>query len=195
HKMNELKEQYFGQFEGEHIENIRLKYPEGDIPGVETFDSLAERTSKVIKYIEENHSEENILIIAHSRTIKTNLSLYTDEINLHKMNELKEQYFGQFEGEHIENIRLKYPEGDIPGVETFDSLAERTSKVIKYIEENHSEENILIIAHSRTIKSILSLYTDEIHMVFTKLDNCSLSIIESDGVGWKVLDYNISTLS
>ena len=117
------------------------------------------------------------------------------DLKIQKMDELKEQYFGQFEGEHIENIRLKYPEGDIPGVETFDSLAERASKVMKYIEDNHPDENVLISAHSRTIKSILSLYTDEIHMVFTKLDNCSLSIIEPDDVGWKVLDYNISTLA
>ena len=117
------------------------------------------------------------------------------DLKIHKMDELKEQYFGQFEGEHIENIRLKYPEGDIPGVETFDSLAERASKVMKFIEDNHVDQNVLVTAHSRTIKSILSLYTDEIHMVFTKLDNCSLSIIESDDNVWKVVDYNISTLS
>src|SRR5699024_2737869 len=117
------------------------------------------------------------------------------DLKIHKMDELKEQHFGPLEGEHIENIRLKYPEGDIPGVETFDSLSERTKKVMKHIEDNHMDQNILITAHSRTIKSILSLYSDEIHMVFTKLDNCSLSIIGPDDSGWKVLDYNISTLS
>lgn len=117
------------------------------------------------------------------------------DLKVQTMDELKEQYFGPFEGEHIENIRLKYPEGDLPGVESFESLSERTSKVIRHIENNHMGQNVLISAHSRTIKSILSLYTDEIHMVFTKLDNCSLSILESENSQWKVLDYNISTLS
>lgn len=116
------------------------------------------------------------------------------DLKIHKMDELKEQYFGPFEGEHIENIRLKYPEGDIPGVETFDSLAQRAAAVMQYIEDNHKDENVLVTAHSRTIKSILSLYTDEVHMVFTKLDNCSLSVLEQENNKWKVLDYNVSTL-
>src|SRR5690625_4830440 len=59
------------------------------------------------------------------------------DLKIHKMNELKEQYFGQFEGEHIEKIRLKYKEGVIHGVETFISVAECMTKEIILSEENH----------------------------------------------------------
>lgn len=114
-------------------------------------------------------------------------------LEIEVFDELKEQYFGPLEGEHIENIRLRYPQGDLPGVESFGALTERTRRIMDYIERHHMGKNVMITAHSRTIKSFLSMYTGEIHMVLTKLDNCSLSMIEQRGDDWVVTDYNINT--
>lgn len=173
----------------EYNKSLRLQGA-SDIPLNEKGISQAKKASDFLK----DEKFDAILSSPLSRAYTTaEIINEHHDLKVHTMDELKEQYFGPFEGEHIENIRLKYPEGDLPGVETFDSLSERASKVIKHIEDNHPDESVLITAHSRTIKSILSLYTDEIHMVFTKLDNCSLSIIESDDSGWKILDYNINT--
>lgn len=109
------------------------------------------------------------------------------------MDELKEQSFGPLEGEHIENIRLRYPEGDLPGAETFEELNQRIKRVITYIDSHYDGGSVLVTAHSRTIKSILSLYSDEIHMVFTKLDNCSLSVLMKGQGNYELTDVNIPT--
>ncbi|GAA3724101.1 phosphatase PhoE [Salinicoccus jeotgali] len=109
------------------------------------------------------------------------------------MDELKEQHFGNLEGMHIDNIMDKYPDGNLPGIETFESLSARVEKAMNIISEEYDGQYVLLTAHSRTIKSILSLYSDEIDMAQTKLDNCSLSIIQKVNGNWHVIDYNIST--
>lgn len=114
-------------------------------------------------------------------------------LEIETMDELKEQYFGPLEGSHIDDIQEKYPDGIFPGAESFESLSNRAAKAIKEIEQKYPNKHVLLTAHSRTIKSILSLYSDEIHMFETKLDNCSLSHIECIDSNWTVNDYNIAT--
>src|SRR5699024_12789674 len=46
------------------------------------------------------------------------------DLTIHKMKESKEQYLGQFEGEHTENIRLKDPVGDVHVVYRFGSQSD-----------------------------------------------------------------------
>lgn len=115
------------------------------------------------------------------------------DLEIETMDELKEQYFGPLEGNHIDDIQEKYPDGIFPGAESFESLSNRVAKAIKKIENTYPDKHILLTAHSRTIKSILALYSDEIHMFKTKLDNCSLSYIECIDSKWTVNDFNITT--
>lgn len=115
------------------------------------------------------------------------------DLEIETMDELKEQYFGPLEGNHIDDIQEKYPDGIFPGAESFESLSNRVAKAIKKIENTYPDKHILLTAHSRTIKSILALYSDEIHMFETKLDNCSLSHIECIDSKWTVNDFNITT--
>lgn len=115
------------------------------------------------------------------------------DLEIETMDELKEQYFGPLEGNHIDDIQEKYPDGIFPGAESFESLSNRVAKAIKKIENTYPDKHILLTAHSRTIKSILALYSDEIHMFKTKLDNCSLSHIECIDSKWTVNDFNITT--
>lgn len=117
----------------------------------------------------------------------------TQNSKITTLNDLKEQSFGSFEGEHIENIRLRYPEGDLPGAETPEEMSERAKNVIEHIDRCHKDETILISAHSRIIKSILSLFSSEVHIVFTKLEHCSVSILESDGELYEMTELNIQT--
>ncbi len=116
-------------------------------------------------------------------------------LEIETMDELKEQSFGPLEGNHIDDIQEKYPDGIFPGAESFESLSNRVGKAIREIEYRFPDKHILLTAHSRTIKSILALYSDEIHMFKTKLDNCSLSHIECIDSKWTVNDFNISTCS
>ncbi|CAM4165010.1 histidine phosphatase family protein [Lacicoccus alkaliphilus] len=149
------------------------------------------------KKAREFFKDENIEIMLSSplsRAYKT-AEIINEHHNLDikVFDELKEQYFGPLEGEHIENIRLRYPQGDLPGAESFKSLTGRTRRMMAYIEEHHMGKNVMVTAHSRTIKSFLSMYTGEVHMVLTKLDNCSLSMIEHHDDDWIVTAYNINT--
>lgn len=112
---------------------------------------------------------------------------------IHTMEELKEQHFGTLEGSHIDHIIEKYPNGELPGAETFSALSARAEKAIKHIHEQFEGQYVLLTAHSRTIKSILALFSDEIDMLRTKLDNCSLSHIEFIDSEWHVHAYNVPT--
>lgn len=114
-------------------------------------------------------------------------------LEIETMDELKEQSFGPLEGHHIDDVHEKYPDGIFPGAETFESLSNRVAGAISEIERKYPDKHILLTAHSRTIKSILSLYSEEIHMFETKLDNCSLSHIECVDSKWSVNDFNITT--
>ncbi|AKG74274.1 histidine phosphatase family protein [Salinicoccus halodurans] len=114
-------------------------------------------------------------------------------LEIETMDELKEQSFGPLEGNHIDDIQEKYPDGIFPGAESFESLSNRVAAAIREIENKYPDKHILLTAHSRTIKSILALYSDEIHMFETKLDNCSLSHIECIDSKWTVNDFNITT--
>lgn len=173
----------------EYNQSLRLQ-GSSDIPLNEAGIRQAEKAREFFK-------EEKVDVLLSSplsRAYKT-AEIINEHHNLEikVFDELEEQSFGPLEGEHIEHIRLKYPQGDLPGVESFESLAVRTSKMMDYIEENHMGKNVMISSHSRTIKSFLSHYTEEIHMVLTKLHNCSLSLIEHRDGGWTVTDYNIDT--
>lgn len=109
------------------------------------------------------------------------------------LDDLMEQSFGPFEGSHIEHIRLRYPEGDLPDAETPEELTNRARNVMDFIDRHYRDEVVIATAHSRIIKAILALFSDEVDLVFTKLDNCSVSVLESDGPLYKVTDVNITT--
>lgn len=129
-----------------------------------------------------------------SRAYKTGETINENhQLPIKCLDDLMEQSFGPFEGDHIENIRLRYPEGDLPGAETPEELLNRARSVIDFIDRNYTDEVVIATAHSRIIKAILTLFTDEVDLVFTKLDNCSVSILESDGELYKVTDVNIKT--
>lgn len=114
-------------------------------------------------------------------------------LDIETLDELKEQSFGPLEGVHIDEIGEKYPDGIPPGAESFESLSDRAAVAMEKIQSRYPDKNILMTAHSRTIKSILSLYSDEIHMLRTKLENCSLCHMEFIDSKWIINDYNVST--
>lgn len=114
-------------------------------------------------------------------------------LDIEQIDELKEQSFGPLEGCLIDEIEKKYPDGKFPGAESFKSLSSRAALAMEKIRRKFPDKNILLTAHSRTIKSILALYSDEINMHNTKLDNCSLCHIEFIDSKWVVNAFNIST--
>lgn len=161
-----------------------------DIPLNAEGESQAESASEKLKDYDFDAIVSSPLIRAY-RTAEIINEYHGLEIET--MDDLKEQFFGPLEGNHIDDIQKKYPNGIFPGAESFESLSNRVGKAIIEIENKYPDKHILLTAHSRTIKSILALYSDEIHMFETKLDNCSLSHMECIDSSWSVNDFNITT--
>lgn len=172
----------------------RLKKLQGssDIPLNEEGEYQAERAAEKLKDEQFDAIVSSPLGRAH-RTAEI-INKYHD-LPIETMDELKEQHFGELEGHHIDDIMEKYPNGELPGAETFEALAERVGVALDRILEQHQGQYVLLTAHSRTIKSILSLFSDEIDMLGTKLDNCSVSYIEHVDSKWQVHEYNIPTFT
>lgn len=104
---------------------------------------------------------------------------------------LKEMNFGLFEGMTYDEIQEKYPEEakkwagttkgyTFPEGESLNSFYDRVIKVYQDIIENNQVENLLIVAHSGVIKSILAEEISEgfDHFWKFKIDNCKVAIVE-----------------
>jgi alpha-ribazole phosphatase len=119
------------------------------------------------------------------------ISLYHD-VSIHSMAELREVYFGAWEGMGIKEIRDQFPneltkrEADLvhfspPGNgESIGHLAKRVRPCYRDILNRHREENILIVGHGAVNRVILcdALGLDLGRMFNLHLDYGCLSIIE-----------------
>lgn len=128
-----------------------------------------------------------------SRALST-ASIIGKKLNLTvtPMEEFRELKFGVWEGMTIEEILIEYtdefniwrrePENlKLDGAETLAELQLRTMAGINKIMDNNTYENILIVSHGVTIKTIiLSLLNMHLsHFKNLTIDNVSLSIIEN----------------
>ena len=59
--------------------------------------------------------------------------------------------------------------------------------------ENNDDKNVLVVAHSHTIKALTSAVDSNLYRFDQRLDNCSITIFDCDGKNVNVLDYNIKT--
>lgn len=107
------------------------------------------------------------------------------------LQDLQELNFGQWEGLTIGEIRQKYKkessawwdsplETRIPGGENLSELAERSVRAIQSIIERFEKQQVAVVAHGGTIRSIVGtmLGLDLNQYWRLRQDNASLSIIE-----------------
>lgn len=112
---------------------------------------------------------------------------------------LKEMNFGVFEDLRYDTICENYPEEVkkwqeeglyylFPKGESVRSFYERVNATYQKLMETYQDKNLLIVAHSGVIRSIISHEISENfeHYWKYKIDNCGLSIIEYYD-GYKVL--------
>lgn len=91
---------------------------------------------------------------------------------------------GKMQGWQNSNLTEKGIEDAIKLGESFEELFERVEKSLKYIIENSTDENILIVSHALTIKVIYSIvnnYKIEKFWTLPHIDGTSLTILEIDG--------------
>lgn len=116
--------------------------------------------------------------------------VFTDsKIQIH--DGLKEMNFGIFENLTYDEINERYPDEakkwqettkgyTFPEGESLDGFYDKVVKVYYEILDNYDVENLLIVAHSGVIKSILAAEIAEGFESFWKfkIDNCKVAIIE-----------------
>lgn len=113
---------------------------------------------------------------------------------------LKEMSFGDFENMTYEEISDQYPEAvkiwkekglyyTFPNGESVKSFYDRVITCYKKLLESYDGKNLLIVAHSGVIRSILSHEISERfeHYWKYKIDNCGLSVIEYNH-GYTILE-------
>jgi alpha-ribazole phosphatase len=109
-----------------------------------------------------------------------------------KCPELREIDFGQIEGLNFDEVKEKFPEVAVlwrthdlrlayPGGESLADLEQRTSAFINRLEKHAADDNILIVAHSGVLRTLICqlLDMDVKHRWNMRVDLASLSIIET----------------
>jgi len=104
---------------------------------------------------------------------------------------LQEINFGDWEGLTFKEIRQKYSkefmawwnnplQTRIPGGETLAELVERSARALKDIVDNHPGQQVAVVAHGGTIRSIVGMVLGLDLNYYWRLrqDNASLSIID-----------------
>lgn len=128
--------------------------------------------------------------------IKGNRSI---EIETH--DGLKELGFGLWEGVENEEVMKLYEEEHYKfwnkpllykgnDGESFDELFKRINEALKYIIQNSTGDNVLIVSHAITIKAIYSIiknYNLEDFWTLPYIDGTSLTIVEVNGDEMKFL--------
>ena len=107
-----------------------------------------------------------------------------------------ERSFGECEGFAYNEAIAKYPDGKYPGMETLDELYKRTAKAISYLEENYSDQTILIASHGAFIKAILGVVTHGKVTYFDKdvwIENGTYCLLQKIGDDWKVSVHSRSS--
>lgn len=159
-----------------------------DIPlsekGIEQAKALSERLKKLnfagifSSYLSRARETAAIIAEPHNRQVEV-------------VPGLQELNFGEWEGMTMEEIHKEYTSMTkawwanplttrIPGGETLAELAERSVRAIKGIIERYPDQQVVVVAHGGTIRSIVGsvLGLDLNQYWRLRQDNASLSIVE-----------------
>lgn len=113
-------------------------------------------------------------------------------IEIHTDPRLRERYGGQMEGttedERVEKWGKRWRERDL-GMETAEEISKRGMACLEEIIAEHPDENILIVSHGAFIKQLLrTLFPNK--DVEGSLDNCSVTVLETEGGTWDLTLHN-----
>ena len=104
-----------------------------------------------------------------------------------------ERGFGECEGMVYSDALTKYPDGNYPGMETFEELFERAEKAIHQCEDAYPDQTILVTAHGAIIKAILVVLTHGQIGYFDKdvwIENGSCCLLDGNTDNWTISIYS-----
>jgi len=105
---------------------------------------------------------------------------------VHPEADLSERAFGEAEGIRSAERRTRYPDGLIPGAESWDHVRGRALGAIERIRSRWSGKRVIAVSHGGTIINLLDLLSGGVFGPSrSRLDNAAMSLIEYDGA-WRV---------
>jgi len=168
-------------------------------------DSSLTETGKEHARMLKNRLEDVKIDVVYSsssgRALQTANILAGDTHTIHPLDDLREMSFGKWEGALHKDFELEDPDlyhalfNDASAYkpadsECIESLQNRAVKAVQTIVDKHAGQNVLIVSHGITVKSILAHMEGLSFKDFWKgpfVQGCSLSVI--DGSKGKVLVY------
>jgi uncharacterized phosphatase len=114
-----------------------------------------------------------------------------DEDAIIRDRRLMERAYGEAEGLTLPEREAKWPEGEWPGLESWEEVAERTMKTLHSAVQDNPGKRILIVCHGGVINAILATLSDgEIGTGKTVIDNTSRTTLDVAGDVWTIGDVN-----
>lgn len=148
--------------------------------------------AKKAKKALENIPFDAVYSSDRGRTLQTATIITGDEKKIRKSSGLREMSFGEWEGQLIEDVKGQYSENywalfnaadkyTSIGGEDYEGLKDRVVPEVNKIIEQNSGDNILIVSHALTIKTILSHFENRSLATFWDapfIEGGSISVVE-----------------
>ncbi|PZQ92033.1 MAG: histidine phosphatase family protein [Leifsonia xyli] len=101
--------------------------------------------------------------------------------------ELAERDYGPLEGMSDAEVMARWPDRAYPGAETLDSVVERCLRGLDRIDADFPDRNVVVVCHGTIMKyTLIRLTGYPVDVIL----NGTVSAIERDGDGWRVLTIN-----
>lgn len=103
-----------------------------------------------------------------------------------------ERDYGQASGLTRSERLARFSDGDIPDLETKESVVNRVKRGLNYLVEEVRDERIIVVSHGGTINAVLSFLSHgEIGTGKTVLGNGSINMLTYNDDGWHIEGYNL----
>lgn len=105
--------------------------------------------------------------------------------------DLQERSYGKAEGLTLVQREARWPDGNWPGLEDWDHVAERAMRALDLVGKRFAGRRVFVVCHGGLINSILAVLSDgAIGTGKTTIINTSISTLTDDGNGWEIGEIN-----
>ena len=110
---------------------------------------------------------------------------------LNPLDDLQERDYGDSAGLTLEESAVRWPDGRIPGIESYELLQERGFSTLASLAARFPKKRVVVVSHGGLINSILAAVSNgEIGSGKTRLSNACISLISYQPPKWNIDEFN-----
>lgn len=110
---------------------------------------------------------------------------------VHEFADLVERDYGASSGLTPAERSHRFPDGDVPGIESREALTQRAMQALRSLAEMFPRKRIIVVTHGGVINAILAAITNgEIGSGKTPLKNACINVIHLRRGAWHIETYN-----